>query len=1056
MEDKKSPCTPDAKAISYPLVNPPLTTRVQMPMPREFNGEKYYGTADVAKIMGVTQQTVSRWQNELYMGAPLFTADERAHDGRYLYKVERVMQLKEIYHPDWKRGGYQTSPTCTGQEAVISQQERIAEAVKFFDFLYDRVPTPTFIYLAKFKDKREFPAFSATDAKQRQAMAVKAVELSELGNDIWHSVNPVSVKPSGGKRGDESAVAYQVAIVTDIDIRSDAHKSENLAADFDEAKSFLPFAPTILINSGYGIQAYYIFDTPIKITDENREECKRRNELFLDVIRARANGKTIDAVGDLPRILRTPGTFNYKLGTLNAPLCHIVDFSDVRFTPAEIDEKLAALPIPATPSKPVDVDKSARNHREVIDDSDFDIYRARRMLDFINPANLTYDEWFAVGAALKNVGCDCSDWEQWSKVEDRFKDGECQYKWDTFDRDGYGIGTLYQYAVEGGYDAKEIYREYADTHPDFARKRAGRADERPVDTENFIGTKKKISSCPIDLKIPKCFVFSARGISFCVKGKADKETGEQEFKYLPVANTALVPTKIFYNPEKKTDEYEIGIFSRDTWRFAEVDARTLGDTKKLNTLCDYGALIDDYARLRSYFNAIIANNDIPVIKAYDKTGWADFDCTEFIYPHENAPYLLRRSGFSFADVFKPKGNAEEWLLKFAEIIEMAGAPALVVIGLELAAPLVRPLGLPNLQAHLYGTSGIGKTALPRFGASVFGNPNNGGLSRTFSATYKNLLETSAAYCDLPIVLEEKETLNSKKEEDLQQAIYDYEQGVCNQAQKRDGTSREIKRFYGTRISTGEHPLLKDNSKDGANKRYLPLKVTKLFDDETAKGIHRFYNHNHGLFGLQWVRYIPAHMDDIRKDFAEVYALIEQQEKKINPTHATTLAAALTAVYNFKKCVDLYSEDFEAAEQNEILAAVKWTVDQLPAADAQIDYKRAIDDLSSFYNSHEKYFSRDIESPTDSDKTEFISARAPESYGHCFIDGEIAFYRTSLIKILEKELGYASGKKLIDDFCTHGLLKHNAGLVTYKIYINEERKRVILFKANVLNEIEDDE
>ena len=359
---------------------------------------------------------------------------------------------------------------------AMTAQKRIAEAVKFFDFLYDRVPTPTFIYLAKFKDKREFPAFSATDAKQRQAMAVKAVELSELGNDIWHSVNPVSVKPSGGKRGDESAVAYQVAIVTDIDIRSDAHKSENLAADFDEAKSFLPFAPTILINSGYGIQAYYVFETPIKISDDNREECKRRNELFLDVIRARANGKTIDAVGDLPRILRTPGTFNYKLGKDNAPLCHIVDFSDVRFTPAEIDEKLAALPIPATTSKPVDVDKSARNHREVIDDSDFDIYRARRMLDFINPASLSYEDWFAVGAALKNVGCSCSDWEDWSKADDRFKDGECEYKWDTFDRDGYGIGTLYNFAAPNGYDAKEIYREYADLHPDFARKRADRAD----------------------------------------------------------------------------------------------------------------------------------------------------------------------------------------------------------------------------------------------------------------------------------------------------------------------------------------------------------------------------------------------------------------------------------------------------------------------------------------------------------------------------------------------------------------------------------------------------
>ncbi len=92
---------------SYPL---PYTSPIPLPMPREFNGKKYYGAADVAKILGVTQKTVWKWQNELYFGCPLFTADERAHDGRYLYTVERVMQLKSVYHPNWTRGGYEEAP----------------------------------------------------------------------------------------------------------------------------------------------------------------------------------------------------------------------------------------------------------------------------------------------------------------------------------------------------------------------------------------------------------------------------------------------------------------------------------------------------------------------------------------------------------------------------------------------------------------------------------------------------------------------------------------------------------------------------------------------------------------------------------------------------------------------------------------------------------------------------------------------------------------------------------------------------------------------------------
>lgn len=114
MTDNKQPAPFDA--ITNPVVSVGVTTGLQLPMPREFNGKKYYGVADVARILGVTQQAVSKWQNKLFMGAPIFTADERAHDGRYLYEVERVMQLKAVYRPDWNQPVYLervTETVCT-------------------------------------------------------------------------------------------------------------------------------------------------------------------------------------------------------------------------------------------------------------------------------------------------------------------------------------------------------------------------------------------------------------------------------------------------------------------------------------------------------------------------------------------------------------------------------------------------------------------------------------------------------------------------------------------------------------------------------------------------------------------------------------------------------------------------------------------------------------------------------------------------------------------------------------------------------------------------------
>ena len=1043
MEDVKTTCTPDAQADTN---SPTYTRPIPLPMLREFNGKKYYGAADVARIIGVTQKTVWKWQNELYMGAPLFTADERAHDGRYLYEVERVMQLKAVYHKDWMRGGY--------EENLTNQYERIEQAEQLFDLLFSKIPAVNFAYLWTKQDKKTYP-FAIADTKH--AMVKKAIELSDSGFDVYHCVNPVNVKPSG-KRGDESVVAYQTACIVDIDIASDAHKQSDLAPSFDVAKSYLPFQPSILINSGYGLHAYYAFDSPIAITDENRQQIKQRNELLLDVVRSRSNGNKIDGVGDLPRILRTPGTFNYKLGKDNPPLCHIVEINDLRFTPEQLDEMLNDFTPTISAELSKKSDKSARTGDVTSDDkhlSEETLSRIKDILDLIADANtkqqqqtgthsLEWRQFTGILTACKQLGL------PYDGIVDDFckRDPTGNYKYeDMLNRynglkndSGYGMHTLIGVAKLYGYKDNST----------------SRAD--------YIGTKKKIPSCPLDLKIPYGFTFSKHGISFVVKkNKVDKETGEQKVEYLPVANTPIIPTKIFFNPVTKTDEYEIAILSRGSWRFAEMTAPELYDSKALMKLASYGALVLDFKKLSHYFAEIIALNDIPQIKAYDRTGWTDDTCTEFIYPHEDAQYLLRRPGFNFADVFKPKGNREEWLSLFTLIDDDdtktngGGTVAHVAIGLMAAALLVRPLELPNLQAHIFGPSGIGKTALPKFGASIFGNPNPGGLTRTFSATSKNMLEASAAYCDLPLVLEEMETLTTKREEDLQQSLYEYEQGVSNQAQKRDGTSREVKRFFGSRISTGERPITRGNDKQGALKRILPLKCSTLFSNDFAIMVHKSCNKNYGLFGADWVRYIPEHLHLIRKDFANILKLIEQQDKKINDTHRSTLAISLAAYMNFKKSVGAYLFDHEQWEQNRIKKDVINMVAQLPDADGLVDYKRAIEDLKSFVDAHPTYFSHDMENPANPSQIDFISAKnTTATYGHKFINGEVAFYRTELVKILEKDLGYASGKKLIDDFCANGLLRHNEGLTTYRVRINGEQQRVVLFESCAFDLSEPDE
>ena len=77
------------------------------------------------------------------------------------------------------------------------------------------------------------------------------------------------------------------------------------------------------------------------------------------------------------------------------------------------------------------------------------------LLNYINPAELDYQEWVNVGMALKHEGLSVSDWDKWSQSDSRYKAGECERKWETF-REGTGKvvtgGTLHEMAVRGGYN----------------------------------------------------------------------------------------------------------------------------------------------------------------------------------------------------------------------------------------------------------------------------------------------------------------------------------------------------------------------------------------------------------------------------------------------------------------------------------------------------------------------------------------------------------------------------------------------------------------------------
>ena len=557
-------------------------------------------------------------------------------------------------------------------------------------------------------------------------------------------------------------------------------------------------------------------------------------------------------------------------------------------------------------------------------------------------------------------------------------------------------------------------------------------------------TKSQVPDCPIDLIIPLDCYFNNDGNSIIdYSGKFPKT--------FHASNNPIVPTKILRDPLTSLTQYEVAIKTDNFWRRVLVDGQSLFDPRRILILAASGALIESPVSLVKFFARIISKNNLPVINCYSKTGWTDDSFSSFVYPISNNS-IVHRAGFNYEQEFASRGNAETWLKYFLDTCENGGAKARIFFGNALAAPLVRPFNISNIQVQIDGKSGSGKTALIKFAASIYGNPRK--LIRTFGATLKNRQAVAAAYNDLPTFLDELETLQGgkKAEDSLPQMIYEYDLGIANQANKRDGTAREAFDFFGSRLMTGEHPILKSHNQRGAYKRLIQIHADQLFDDEFATNLHYISENHFGHFGRLWTKYVEEHLEEMRNVYIEFGKIFRQCPQNVEPTQLKAVTVDAVSLQFFLICAGKKDsfDDLAAARD------IKEIISTLPSPADLDDSTRAIADLQSFFAGHVKYFAYNFKNDLVDGFTP-MNSTAWECYGKRFDNGEVAFIPTALKKILENELGYQSADALIREFAQKDFLRYKKGRgFRYPTKINGQTIPAIRFKAGVFSDNEDGE
>ena len=104
----------------------------------------------------------------------------------------------------------------------------------------------------------------------------------------------------------------------DIDIRGDGHKKQKLPptmADAERLMAEMGPPPSVVINSGHGLHAWWIFKEPwVFDSEDERQRAYALSMAWSRTLkhRAKVHGWDADVTGDLARVMRIPGLWNRK------------------------------------------------------------------------------------------------------------------------------------------------------------------------------------------------------------------------------------------------------------------------------------------------------------------------------------------------------------------------------------------------------------------------------------------------------------------------------------------------------------------------------------------------------------------------------------------------------------------------------------------------------------------------------------------------------------------------------------------------------------------------
>jgi hypothetical protein len=697
------------------------------------------------------------------------------------------------------------------------------------------------------------------------------------------------------------------ALWLDIDYKDfDSQDAAIEAFESFIAKTGMP--EPVVVESGHGAHVYWIFDQHVSretwqdLAEKLRNACKKF-ELKADHV----------CTCDSARVLRVPGTFNYKDPSAPKQVTLVTDIKQCNvetlhdalapykvFVDAKKAKSFNAKFAVDLPSLPKDANKIADECAQM-----------RAMRD--TRGNIPEPQWYAGLGVLAlcengNEFAHC-----WSNGHEKYSHQETE---DKFERaKEFAPSTCERFRSVNDQGCQGCPQLGRITSPiqlgEYVPKVEIKVEKQEPESE---------AQTEITLPVPKFYEIGPSGVYFTPPPK-DKDDSPSR---VLIIFQPLQVSRVMLNEANGESEVEVvWVTPRGKQRTASFKQELLARPTDMNAwLKSHNISIAPKAseQVVYYLQACInlINQQYDEETVYDRFGWhsrgfvvgSDLivgDGTQSCRVSETVDRrrLLRLgqkgSVTEWANGTRLFDRADFWMHRFS-------------VCALLASPLLRLSDSEGSVLSLSGESSGGKTTSAAYGLSAFGSPK--AMTINPQSTENAFYEFWRLMSNLPVLCNEAVTMDEKK---LSNVVYAAANGEARDRLQRDGKMKEAGNFATVTCLTNNKHILALSDRvlnEATRRRILELTFNKenVMPLNIGTELNRIMRQNYGVAGRAFLQHVMKNRDQIERRVSDRTALLEKGIHSANRYNVWLVAAASVA-FEIGKDLGLLQFDFNDALVN---------------------------------------------------------------------------------------------------------------------------------------------